>query len=50
MIERRSKNMRVFAKETLKRRLGGREQDGGGVGECGVYLSPWIHQDYTLGH
>jgi len=26
----------------------GREQDGGGVGGCGVYLSPWIHQEYTF--
>ena len=25
-----------------------REQDGGGVGECGVHLSPWIHQEYTF--
>lgn len=23
------------------------EQDGGGVGGCGVHLSPWIHQEYT---
>ena len=25
------------------------EQDGGGVGECGVHLSPWRHQEYTPG-
>ena len=25
-----------------------REQDGGGVGGCGVHLSPWIHQEYTF--
>ena len=25
------------------------EQDGGGVGGCGVHLSPWIHQEYTFG-
>ena len=24
------------------------EQDGGGVGGRGVYLSPWIHQEYTF--
>ena len=24
-----------------------REQDGRGVGGHGVYLSPWIHQEYT---
>ena len=23
---------------------------GGGVGGCGVYLSPWIHQEYTFRH
>ena len=27
-----------------------REQDGGGVGGCGVHLSPWIHQEYTFRH
>ena len=27
-----------------------REQDGGGVGGHGVYLSPWIHQEYTIRH
>ena len=27
-----------------------REQDGGGVGECGVPLSLWIHQEHTLRH
>ena len=26
------------------------EQDGGGVGGCGVHLSPWIHQVYTFRH
>ena len=26
------------------------EQDGGGVGERGVHLSPWIHQEYTFRH
>ena len=25
-------------------------QDGGGVGGCGVHLSPRIHQEYTLRH
>ena len=25
-------------------------EDGGGVGECGVHLSPWIHQLYTFRH
>ena len=24
------------------------EQDGGGVGGCGVHLSPRIHQEYTF--
>ena len=27
-----------------------REQDGRGVGGCGVHLSPWIHQKYTFRH
>ena len=27
-----------------------REQDGEEVGEHGVYLSPWIHQEYTFRH
>jgi len=27
-----------------------REQDGGGVGGCGVHLSLWIHQEHTLRH
>ena len=26
------------------------EQDGGEVGGCGVYLSPWIHQEHTFRH
>jgi len=26
------------------------EQDGRGVGGCGVHLSPWIHQEYTFRH
>ena len=26
------------------------EQDGGGVGVCGVHLSPQIHQEYTFRH
>ena len=26
------------------------EQDGGGVGGCGIHLSPWIHQEYTFRH
>ena len=26
------------------------EQDGKGVGECGVHLSPQIHQEYTFTH
>ena len=26
------------------------EQDGAGVGGCGVHLSPWIHQEYTFRH
>ena len=28
----------------------GEEQDGRGVGGCGVHLSPWIHQEYTFRH
>ena len=27
-----------------------REKDGRGVGGHGVYLSPWIHQEYTFRH
>ena len=27
-----------------------REQDGGGVGGCGVHLSPQIYQEYNLRH
>ena len=27
-----------------------REQDGGGVGRCGVHLSPQKHQGYTFRH
>ena len=27
-----------------------REQDGGGVGEHRVHLSPWIQQEYTFRH
>ena len=27
-----------------------REQDGRGVGGCGVHLSPGIHQEYTFRH
>ena len=26
------------------------EEDGGGVGGCGVHLSPWTHQEYTFRH
>ena len=26
------------------------EQDGTGVGGCGIHLSPWIHQGYTFRH
>ena len=26
------------------------EEDGGGVGGRGVYISPWIHQEYTFRH
>ena len=25
------------------------EQDVGGVGGCGVHLSPWRHQEFTSG-
>ena len=28
----------------------GGEEDGGGVGGRGVYISPWIHQEYTFRH
>jgi len=27
-----------------------REQDGRGVGGCGVHLSPYIYQEYTFRH
>ena len=30
--------------------LGLREQDGRGVGRCGVHLSSWIYQEYTFRH
>ena len=26
------------------------EQDGRGLGEHGIHLSPWIHQEYILRH
>ena len=26
------------------------EQDGGGVGRCGVHLFPWIHEEYIFRH
>ena len=29
---------------------GEEEQDGGGVGGCGVHLFPGIHQEYTFRH
>ena len=32
----------------IKRCLLKGEQDGGGVGECGVHLSQQIHQEYTF--
>ena len=32
----------------LKRWVGGREQDGRGVGGHAVHLSPWIHQEYAF--
>ena len=35
---------------TYKTGMNLREQDGRGVGGCGVHLSPWIHQEYTLRH
>ena len=28
----------------------GREQDGGGVGGCGIHLSTRIYQEYTFRH
>ena len=28
----------------------GGEQEGGGVGGCGVHLSPRIHQEHTFRH
>ena len=37
------------AKMHLKRWHWG-EQDGGGVGGCGVHLSSWIHQEHTFRH
>ena len=42
-----------FTEEKMKalklRKLEG-EQDGRGVGGCGVHLSPWIHQEYSFRH
>ena len=35
---------------TYKNGMNLREQDGRGAGGCGVHLSPWIHQEYTLRH
>ena len=34
----------------IKKGSGGGEQDGRGVGRCGVHLSPQIHQEYTFRH
>ena len=36
--------------KALKLRKPEGEQDGGGVGGCGVHLSPWIHQEHTFRH
>ena len=35
---------------TYKNGMNFREQDGRGVGGCGVHLSPWMHQEYTVRH
>ena len=37
----------LFFKKKKKEKCG-REQDGGGVGGCGVHLSPQKHQEYTF--
>ena len=37
-------------KKKKKKKSLGRKQDGREVCECGVYLSPWIHQEYTFKH
>jgi len=34
----------------LKKKKNQKEQDGEEVGGHGVYLSPWIHQEYTIRH
>ena len=34
----------------FKEKNAGGEPDGGGVGGCGVYLSPQIYQEYTFRH
>ena len=36
--------------QRIQKQLVQREQDGGGVGGCGVHLSPQIHQEYTFRH
>jgi len=38
----------LLLKYVLKHQPPKKEQDGGGVGGCGVHLSPWIHQEYTF--
>ena len=38
----------MFTKSRVKKEH--RKQDGGGVSERGVHLSPWIHQEYTFRH
>ena len=43
------KHIRMSEKASLKR-LPIEDQDGRGVGGCGVHLSLWIHQEYTFKH
>ena len=40
----------IFQEQKNHKRRNGGEQDGGGVGGCGLHLSPQIHQEYTFRH
>ena len=37
---------KLIKTESGRNRKTGKKQDGGWVGECGVHLSPQMHQDY----
>ena len=48
--KRSNKCVSSMYKEESKLRRWGQEQDDGGIGGCGEYLSPRIHQEYTFRH